>query len=152
MGFSIIGSLIAVLIFLPNLLFIIFPPKNVPAKLKDAGTIFTVLERIGQAGCLVILGISKENYQNVNIDIWFILMVLCLILYYGLWIRYVVKGHDFSLAFKPFLFVPIPMAIFPVLAFGFAALWGKSIYLGIAVVLLAIGHFVNSWHTYKCIK
>lgn len=152
MGFSIIGLRIAVFIFLPNLLFVLFPPKNVPAGLKDAGIIFTVLERIGQAGCLVILIISEVNYQNANIDIWFILMALCIILYYSLWIRYVAKGHDFSLGFKPLLFLPIPMAVFPVFAFLFAALWGESIYLGTAVVLLAIGHFVNSWHTYKLIK
>lgn len=152
MGFSIIGLLIAMFIFLPNLLFVILPPKNVPDGLKDAGIIFTVLERIGQVGCLLILAISKDNFQNVNIDIWFVLMALCLILYYSLWIRYVVKGHDFSFAFRPLLILPIPMAIFPVFAFGFAALWGKSIYLGIAVVLLAIGHFVNSWHTYKLTK
>ena len=152
MGFSIIGLLIAGFIFLPNLLFIIFPPKNVPDGLKDAGIIFTVLERIGQVGCLVILVISKDNYLNVNIDIWFILMALCVMLYYSLWTRYVIKGHDFMLCFKPLVFLPIPMAIFPVFAYGFAALWGKSINLGIAVVLLAIGHFVNSWHTYKLTK
>ncbi|MHB8063844.1 MAG: hypothetical protein ACYDG2_14625 [Ruminiclostridium sp.] len=152
MGFSIIGLLIAVFIFLPNLLFMIYPPKNVPDELKDAGIIFTVLERIGQVACLVILVISRDSYKNVNIDIWFILMVLCVILYYSLWVRYVVKGHDLSLAFKPLIFIPIPMAIFPVLAFGFAALWGKSISLVIAVVLLAIGHFVNSWNTYKLTK
>jgi hypothetical protein len=152
MGFSIIGLLIAVFIFLPNVLFIIFPPKNVPDGLKDAGIVFTVLERIGQAGCLVLLVMSKENYQDVIINRWFVLMVLCIIAYYCLWIRYVVKGHYFSLAFMPVLLLPIPMAIFPVLAFVFAALWGKSIFLGSAVVLLAIGHFVNSWHTYKFIK
>lgn len=152
MGFSIIGLLIAIFIFLPNVLFIIFPPKNVPVGLKDAGIIFTVLERIGQAGCLVILVMSKENYQNVIINSWFVLMALCVIAYYCLWIRYVVEGHYFSFAFKPFLLLPIPMAIFPVLAFGLAALWGKSIYLGIAVIILAIGHFVNSWHTYELTK
>lgn len=152
MGFSITGSLIAAFIFLPNLLFIIFPPENVPEGLKDAGILFTVLERAGQAGCLVILVLSKNNYISLRNDIWFILMVLCVIFYYGLWARYAVKGHDFSLGFKPLLFLPIPMAVFPVFAFGFAAIWGKSVYLGMAVVLLAIGHFVNSWHTYKLIK
>jgi hypothetical protein len=76
-------------------------------------------------------------------------MVLCIIAYYSLWIRYVIKGKDFSLCFKPLGLLPIPMAIFPVFAFGFAALWEKSIYLGLAVIILAIGHFVNSWHTYK---
>jgi len=152
MGFSIIGLLLAVSIYLPNLLFIIFPPKNVPDGLKDAGIIYTVLVRIGQAGCLVLLVISKDNYLNVSIDIWFILMAICILAYYSLWIRYVIKGHAFSLAFKPLVFLPIPMAIFPVFAFGFAALWGKSIILGIVVALLAIGHFVNSRHTYKLIK
>ena len=152
MGFSIIGLLIAIFILIPNLLFVIFPPKNIPDGLKDAGIIFTLLERIGQVGCIVILSISLHNYQNLNIDIWFGLMVLCIIIYYSLWIRYVIKGHDFSLCFKPLMFLPIPMAILPVLAFVFAALWGKSIYLGIAVVLLAIGHFTNSWNTYKLTK
>lgn len=42
MGFSIIGLFIAVLIFLPNLLFIIFPPQNVPD-----GLIAVVLLAIG---------------------------------------------------------------------------------------------------------
>ncbi len=152
MGFSIIGLFISAVIFLPNLLFIIFPPKNVPDGSKDAGVIFTVLERIGQVGCIVILVFSKDHYQNLRINTWFALMALCVILYYYLWITYVVKGQDFSLCFKPLGFLPIPMAVFPVLAFGFAAIWGKSFYLGIAVVLLAIGHFSNSWHTYKLIE
>ncbi len=151
MGFSIIGLLIGISILIPNILFIIFPPKNVPEKLKDAGIIFTSLERIGEVGCLFILAISQDKYQNFNIDIWFVLMVICILIYYSLWIRYVAKGHEFSLAFKPLYFIPIPMAVFPVLAFAFASLWGKSIYLAFIVILLAIGHFTNSWHTYKVI-
>ncbi len=149
MGFSITGILIAAFIFSPNLIFVVFPPKNVPEGLKDAGILFTAMERAGQAGCLVILVISKANFQNLPLNIWFILMALCVISYYCLWTRYAVKGQDFLLAFKPFLFLPIPMAVLPVLAFGFAAIWGNSIYLGSAVVLLAAGHFTNSWNTYK---
>lgn len=152
MGFSFIGLLIAIFIFFPNILFVIFPPKNIPDNLKDAGYIFTLLERIGQVGCLVILTMSNDNFKNISINIWFALMAICIIFYYGLWIRYVIKGHEFSLAFKPLMFIPIPMAVFPVFAFGFAALWGKSIYLIVAVAILAIGHFVNSWNTYKFIK
>lgn len=150
MGISITGLLVAAFIFIPNLLFVIFPPKNVPNELNDdVGIIFNVLERIGQVGCLLILGISKDNYENVSIDLWLILMILCIIAYYILWVRYIVRGQVFSLLFKPLVFLPIPMAIFPVFAFVFAALWGNSIYLGILVALLAVGHFVNSWHTYK---
>lgn len=147
MGFSLIGLAISIIIFAPNLLAIILPPKDVP-KAKDAHIVFTILERLGQAGCMILPSISQAWFANKPIDIWFILGALCIIAYYGLWIRYAVKGQYFSLLFKPLAFIPIPMAIFPVLAFGFAAIWGQSIWVGIAAAVLAIGHLVNSWHTY----
>lgn len=152
MSFSVIGLFIVISIFFPNFLFIIFPPKNVPNGLASAGAIYTALERIGQIGCISILAISKNNYENITINIWFIMMALCIIMYWILWMRYIIKGQDFLLCFKPLVFLPIPMAIFPVLAFAFAALWGGSIYLMITTVFLAIGHFANSFNTYKLIK
>ena len=152
MGFSIIGLITAASIFLPNLIFIMVPPRNVPENLKDAGLLFTLSERAGQAGCLIVPVLSRDNYQNAGIDVWFVLMALCIIFYYGLWGKYILKGHAFSLAFVPLGFIPVPMAVFPVLAFGFAALWGQSVILGIAVIFLAVGHLANSWHTYKSIK
>jgi len=150
MGFSVIGFLIALSIFAPNLLMAIFPPINTPAELKDAGILFTLLERIGQVGCLVLLAISKSSFQNRPINPWFILAALCVAAYYGLWMRYVVAGRDFSLLFA-FNSVPIPMAILPILAFAFVAIWGKSVWLGSATVLFSVGHIVNSWNTYSLI-
>ncbi len=152
MGFSIVGLFIAASIYIPNLLFIIFKPQNVPKGLKDAGILYTALERIGQVGSLIILIISKDNYEGLNINIIFILMILCIISYIFLWVRYIIKGHNFLLLFKPLVLIPIPMALFPVFALGFASLWGTSIYLGVFVVLFASGHFVNSWHTYRFLK
>ncbi len=151
MGFSFIGTLIAILILLPSSLFFIrFPPKNIPADLTDLGGVYTVLERIGQVGCLTVLVMSKENFQGMKINIWTLLMMLCIIVYYCLWIRYVVKGQEYNWLWKPLFFIPIPLAIFPVCAFAFAALWGKSGWLGIAVIVLAMGHITTSWHSYKC--
>ncbi|WP_117169478.1 hypothetical protein [Paraliobacillus sediminis] len=148
MGFSLTGLLLAVLILVPNLLILIFPPTNKLSK-SDAGFLFTLLERVGQVSCIFILVMSKENYQSINIDSLFVLFGLCILFYYGLWIRYVVKGHDFKLLYKPIVLIPIPMAVFPVFAFFFVSLWSQSTYLVLAVILLAVGHFVNSWHTYK---
>jgi len=151
MGFSISGLLIAAIIFAPNLVIIVFPPKNIPLELKDAGILFTILERIGQIGCIILLCISKDNFSTLSINIWFVLMTICILAYYYLWLRYIIKGQDFSLLFKPLAFIPIPMAIFPVLAFAMAAILGQSIWLILAVLSLAIGHIPNSWHTYKSI-
>ena len=149
MGFSVTGFIIAVILFAPNLIILKFPPENAPEGATDASILFVVLERIGQVGCLVLLSVLKDNFKQLTLNVWLVLMFVCIIVYYCLWIRYIVLGHQFSLLFKPLAMIPIPMAIFPVLAFAAAAMVGRSIWLGIAVVLLAIGHFVNSWHTYK---
>jgi len=77
--------------------------------------------------------------------------VICIVAYYGLWIRYVVVGRGFSSLFS-FISIPIPMAILPILAFGFIAMWGKSIWLGVASIVFAIGHIANSWYTYSYVK
>ena len=152
MGFSITGFIIAAIIFAPNLFMIKFPPKNTPEGLKDAGLLFVILERAGQAGCIILLLISKDNFAHLTVNVWFVLMALCIIIYDCLWIRYIARGHEFALLFQPFACIPIPMAVFPVFAFAFAAIIGRSIWLGIAVILLAAGHFVNSWHTYQFLK
>ena len=117
MGFSLLGSLIAIIILAPSMLMIIFPPEPFPVGLQDAGKIFTLLERAGQLGCIGILVVSRDAFTEV-----------------------------------PYVGIPIPMAILPVCAFGFAAIWGQSIWLGMAVVCLAIGHFTNSWHSYQLAK
>ncbi|HEY4429765.1 MAG TPA: hypothetical protein VGN87_01880 [Paenibacillus sp.] len=152
MGFSFLGTLIALIILAPSLLMIKFPPENVPAGVRDAGPVYTLLERAGQLGCIGILAISKDNFQQVQFGILPALIILFIAIYYGLWIRYIVKGRQFKLLWDPLGFIPIPMAVLPVCAFGLAAIWGKSIWLSIAVVCLTIGHLANSWHSYMYAK
>lgn len=152
MGFSVIGTIIAIAIFIPNLLMIKFPPNNAPKVLKDGGIIFTIFERIGQVGCILVLIISKNNFEKLTINIWAVFMGFCILIYYFLWARYIVKGQEYKLLWEPLSFIPIPMAVFPVGAFLFAAILGKSIWLGILVVFLGIGHFANSWYSYKELK
>lgn len=150
MGFSLIGTVIGVLLFLPSVfVFIKFPPKNVIKGTKKEPILLTGIERVGQATCLVSLAISKDFFIMSNINIWMILMSISIIIYWGLWMRYIVKGQDSCWMWKPFFFIPIPLAVFPVCAFGFAALWGKCIWLGIATVILAIGHLSISWNGYR---
>lgn len=152
MGFSLLGTLMALILLAPSMLMIKFPPENVPAGVRDAGSVFIILERIGQLGCIGILAISKDNFQHVKFGILAALIVLFIMIYYGLWIRYIVKGQQFKLLWDPLVFIPIPMAVIPVCAFGLAAIWGKSIWLSLAVVCLAIGHLANSWQSYKLTK
>ncbi|WP_405175552.1 hypothetical protein MHI27_03145 [Paenibacillus sp. FSL H8-0261] len=152
MGFSLLGTLMALILLAPSLLMIKFPPENVPSGLRDAGPIYTLLERAGQLGCIGILAMSQDNFQQVKLGVIAVFIVLFIAIYYGLWIRYIVKGRQYKLLWDPLGIIPIPMAVLPVCAFGLAAIWGKSIWLSIAVVCLAIGHLANSWHSYKYTK
>jgi hypothetical protein len=79
-------------------------------------------------------------------------MLGCIVTYYGLWFRYIGSGREFSSLWLPFLFIPIPLAVIPVCAFGFAALWGRSPWLGAATVILAIGHITVTWISYSQIR
>lgn len=152
MGFSLIGTLIALSIFAPNLLMIKFPPNHVPVHLTSEGLMYTLLERVGQVGCIGILVISKDNFQDLKFSVWLLLIIISIASYYYLWIRYVVMGQKYTLLWEPLMRIPIPMAVFPVCAFGFAAIWGKSIGLGIVVIVFSIGHFKNSWNSYQYFK
>lgn len=151
MGFSLIGLLITAIILLPNLLMIFLPPKEIPSKVKDAGVFFIIFERIGQVACFLLPVILKDYIESADLDIWFIIAAICVAFYYGLWIRYALK-RNFALLFAPLAFIPIPMAVFPVSAFVFISVWIRSIWLGIAAVVLAVGHFASSWASYKSIK
>lgn len=148
MGFSWIGLLITGVILLPNLLMIALPPKNTSEQVKSAGALFTTIERVGQAVCFLLPVFSRGAIEAAGLSMWLILAAVCIAVYYGLWIRYAVK-REFRLLFVPLWWIPIPMAVFPVLAFAFIALWIQSVWLGIAAIILAVGHFTNSWAAYK---
>lgn len=152
MGFSLTGLIIIIVTLFPNLLFIKYPPKNAPLNLSDASPVLTVIENIGRYAFFIILIFSKSNYQNAKINLWLIFIIITILCYYCLWIKYVIKGKYFYLLFEPLWFIPIPMAVFPILTFGFTALWGKSIYLGFAVLIFGIGHLINSWNSYIITK
>lgn len=142
MGFSIVGLLIALAVLAPNALLLAFPPEGGIPKMTDAGIVFTVLERAGQVGCLALLAFSG----TAPLDGWLIGSVACILAYWALWARYVVRGRHFGDLYSRVWFMPVPMAVFPVLAFAFAALWLGSPWLAIAVLALAIGHLANSLH------
>lgn len=144
MGFSLTGALISASLLLPNLLMLVFPPVDMPANLKSAGLVFTVLERGGQAACMALPCMLPAQFDGLHFDAWLVMMLVSIAGYYALWARYVFGGRRFVLLFDRF----VPMAILPVAAFGFAAIAAQSLPLGIAVVVLAVGHITNSVATY----
>jgi len=141
-----IGTLIASAVLLPNLLLVAFPPRNDLPQPK-VGFVFVALERAGQLGCLVLLIFAPGEFSQ---PIWGVLVAASIALYWGLWSRYL-SSRDARALFAPFGIIPIPMAVFPVLAFAFAAAWAASLSLAAATAVLAVGHLTVSWKSYRAL-
>lgn len=152
MGLHLKGFILPLLILLPNLLLLFFAARNIPQQPSSPPFIFTVLERIGQVTCftLPILFGTRIAEQPVNFVTW--VMLFCLIIYYLCWIRFFWDDREFSILFKPLAFIPVPMALCPILYFILLAVWLHSYLFAVPAIVFAIGHLATSWSTYLQIK
>lgn len=152
MGFSFIGLAVALGIFAPTLLLAAFPPREVPTGgVRDARWPWVLAERLGQAGCIILTVFSGGRFSLAQRPLWLVLMLFCIAVYVTLWARYLFKGRALGRLYRPLYILPVPMAVFPVLAFGFAALWGGYALLGAAALVPGVGHIGNSLYIIKAL-
>jgi hypothetical protein len=134
------GWLIPLLVLLPNVLMVWFPPIKKPEDVSGVNRWLVALERLGQAGVFVIPCVYRIQIQSAIASVSLVVMALTLFGYYLGWIRYVIKGRHFALLFAPMWGIPLPMAVMPVIYFGAAAAVLRSWPLAAATVLFTIGH------------
>lgn len=132
------------LVLLPNLAAVFFPLRK---QLEKSGKpdpkrlqLFTVLERIGQAGCFILPFFYRVSFSGVKEYLALGVMAAALAVYYSGWVRYIMRGRAEALFYKPLLGIPLPMAVMPVLYFLAAALLLGSFWLLLAAILLGVGH------------
>lgn len=147
------GVLIAIVLLLPSILLTtVFKPKNIrkdnKKKISKIENIFKVVENISRIGVLVTLCVSRNSFDILKADLWFGIMLFFFILYYELFIRYVINGRAQKLLYAPFMYVKVPMALFPTLGTIFAAIWGKNIVLLIFGIIFALTHVYNAYKYY----
>lgn len=142
-----LGGLITLAVLLPNLLMLVLPPREVPSQpdSKDARyRMMEVIERAGQAGVFLIpFFYPLPVLRAASVDALAV-MVLALLFYYSAWARYVSKGNRYILLYAPFLGVPLPMAISPLVYFTAAAVFLSAWPLALAALVLAVGHLYIS--------
>lgn len=147
-----LSLIITILILIPNIFFSLKKPVNKPSDLPKENIFLVVLENVGRYGVFII-----PLFYAIGIDepvdyVVIVLMGLMLLLYYGCWIRYFWHGSDFKWMFLPFLKIPVPLAISPVLYFMLSSLILNSLPMLIFSILLAAGHIPISWQQYKHIE
>lgn len=144
LAFSWVGLVVFALPMLPNIAYAVFPPvgaavssKNIPRWLETAECI----SRIAYLAAMIFL-VSEKPYCVKSG--WAFAAALFLLLYYIVWVRYFVSGRDIALLGKPFLFVPIPLAVFPVLYYLLAAIWAGNIPAAAIMAVFGAAHITVS--------
>jgi len=146
------GGLVSVLVLLPNVLWMLLPPRGEPegnpGPTPRLHRLLEILEWVGRIATLVIPFFYRIEVQSTAQVIAVVVMVLALLFYYAGWARYFVQGRSHALMFEPFLGVPIPLAISPIACFLAASVLFGSWYLALATVIFAIGHLsISFWES-----
>ena len=148
LGFSWIGLIIFILPMIINIIYAIFPPIANEISQGSANKYIELVEqctRILYMISLIILVSKKEiDFKSP----WLILAIIFLVLYYIVWIRYFIGGRDIALLSKSFLFVPMPLAVFPVLYFIFSAMWLHNYIAVIIMIIFGIAHNIVSYQSF----
>jgi len=146
-----VSWLIPVLILIPNLLWMLFPPIDMPRERpeKPNGRLPVILEWMGRIGVFVIPVFYVINVASTVQVVGVGIMALALLVYYAGWARYFLRGRAYALLFKPLLGLPIPLAISPVLYFAAASVLLGSWPLALATALLGVAHIPISYRDYR---
>lgn len=139
-GFSYIGLIFLLLLFIPNILWAKNQPKGYDPGGEDR--LLLGLERIGEAlvSCLLLVTADLNPAAWTAWTLWLVLSGVLMALYESFWLRYFRGGHTLEDFYGSFCGVPVAGATLPVLAVASLGLYGRSIWLLLADVVLGVGH------------
>ena len=148
-SFTWLGPVVFALPMLINLAYAAFPPAGKP---EQTAGITHWIERVEQGSRIayllaITLLVSREPVRLQSI--WLCLAALFLILYYAVWLRYFLGGREIALLNRPFLLVPMPLAVFPVLYFLCAAIWLHNLPAAIIMVIFGAAHLTVSIQSFR---
>ena len=146
-----LNLILVALILFPNLLCVVFPPSSIPIQSPKSGwwNLVTALEWIGRLAVFTLPLFWEMKIDTRGKEIILASMALCVLVYYTCWVRYMIGGREFKLLFEPLFFIPVPMAVFPVLYLILAALLLNSWTISLAAVIFAVGHILESLRNYN---
>ena len=139
-GFSYTGLIFLFLLFIPNIIWTRKMPQGYSAERENK--ILLLFERVGEGmTCCCALLFSDFNLRSWTAwSCWLAAALFFMLLYELWWIRYFRSERKLSDFYSSLLGIPVAGATLPVIAFFCLGLYGKVIWMMIAVVILGIGH------------
>lgn len=139
-GFSYIGLIYLLMLFLPNLIWAGHKPQGYSSAGENRLLVFC--ERAGEVCvCSAALVFSDFNLKGWSYWSCFLLLsFLLMVLYEAWWIRYFRSERTLRDFYRSFLGIPVAGATLPVLAFFLLGIYGKNLWMMLASLLLGVGH------------
>lgn len=141
-GFSYVGLIYLLMLFIPNIIWTKNMAIGYSEIVKEENKILLIFERVGQIFVTCSSVIFKDfNSNNLSLwSFWLIASFIVMMFYEISWIKYFRSGHTLKDFYGSFLGVPVPLASLPVIAFLLLGIYGKVIWMVIAISILGIGH------------
>ena len=141
-GFSYIGLIWLVMLFVPNLIWTRHKPEDYDKYAGNENRVLLALERAGEvAVTAVALLFSDFNFRG-----WeprcalLIVSLLCMALYEVFWLRYFRSDTTMADFYSSLLGVPVAGATLPVAAFFLLGLYGGNAVMLLGSLILGVGH------------
>lgn len=140
LGFSYTGLIFLLLLFIPNIIWIGKKPQGYSAEKESKILLF--FERTGEVlTCCCALVFSDFNIHKWTAWSWWLAAAFALMALYELWwIRYFRSERKLADFYSNLFFIPLAGATLPVMAFFLLGIYGKVVWMLIAVIFLGIGH------------
>lgn len=139
-GFSYIGLLFLLMLFIPNIIYASDKSTFKPTLAENKVLVW--LERVGQAlVTTIVLIFSDFNVQGWSLwTIWLIAAVNFMLMYELWWIRYFRSSKTLADFYSSYAGIPVAGATLPIISFFLLGIYGQVVWLLVAVIILGIGH------------
>lgn len=148
-SFSWIGLVIFALPMLINIAYALFPPTADDGAHRPVSHWAEITEHVCRGAYLIALTATVSRRPLEYRSVWLYLAAAFLILYYTVWIRYFAGGRDTALLGKPFLLVPVPLAVFPVLYYLCTAVWLCNIPAAVFMTVFTAAHITVTVQSFR---
>ena len=142
-GFSYIGLIWLLMLYVPNLLWTKRQPENYALYAEHESRVLLVFERVGEGSVTVAAVVFSDFNPRFPLSFWsfwLLASLLCMLLYEVFWIRYFRSPRTMLDFYCGLCGIPLAGATLPVLAFLLLAFYGGNIVLLASTLLLGVGH------------
>ena len=141
-GFSYIGLMYLLMLFIPNIIWTKHKPKDYEQYVQKENKVLQTIEKIGEVlVCCCVLIFSDFNIRlNSLWCIWLLLSFTLMLLYELHWVRYFKSEKNMLDFYRSICGIPLAGATLPVSAFFLLGIYGKNAFLLVATIILGIGH------------